>query len=162
MFTLTKHAAKVTHLNVREEKHGEEEVLALDIKINADIGNDFLDQLSPGLKAAFYAQDSTAMDLGDTHLPVIKFPKLPSLDWDGEMKADLVLHGERKADNLEFTADINKLVLNLKEGGTVNMTFRAQCLPDPVEVGKISELLGQMVKCSVTPSHQPPLDPPLE
>jgi hypothetical protein len=162
MFTLTKHPAKITHLNVREEKHGEEDVLALDIKVNADLANEFLDQLSPGLKAAVYDRDSAGLDLDDGHLAVLRFPQLAQLGWTSEMSgASFIIHGGRKSDDIEFNATINNLRLIPKQGGTVSIIFRAQVLPDPVEVGTLTGYLNQDIKVSVAAPAQP-AEPPVE
>lgn len=159
MFTITKQSAQVAHLNVREEIHGDEHVLALDITVKADVANDFLDQLSPGLRVALYGPAAQS-DIDAGHVTVVRFPACKVLDWEGEMKAAaLVIHGGRKADNLDFTADINKLVLSLKDGGTVSIKFRAQVLPDPGQVGQLSDVLGEDVKVSVKPLAQPQLAP---
>ena len=161
MFTLTKHACVLAHLNVREEKHGEENVLAVDMKLTADVPNTFLDQLSPGLCAALYAPGAQS-DIDPAYLSALRWPSLAPLEWMTQAShAAFVIHGSRKAENIEFEADINKLRLNCKEGGTVSITFRAQILPDPVQVGILTAFLGQPVTVSLTPAAQP-AEPPVE
>ncbi len=44
-FNLEKHTAKIAHINLREERHGDDPVLAVDIKVTADVPNDFLSYL---------------------------------------------------------------------------------------------------------------------
>lgn len=49
---LKKKPCTISHINVRAEKHGEESVTAVDITVNADMPNTFLDDLSKGLRSA--------------------------------------------------------------------------------------------------------------
>ena len=57
---LKKQTGKVAHLNVREEKHGEESVVAVDVKVEVEISNQFLDTLVEGMREAsvFASMDS--------------------------------------------------------------------------------------------------------
>lgn len=163
MFKLDKQSAKIAHVNLREEKHGEDPVLACDVKIVADVANDFLTQLSPTLKASLYqaeGEGSSAqpplIDDG-THLPVLRFPQLGPLKWDAKMPAaSVTLHSRPK---VELVADVNDLRLEPKEGGTVEITFRCQLEPNPEQVGQLGALLGHTVKVSVAPNDAPNTPP---
>lgn len=163
-FSLTKTKGKVAHLNVREEKHGEDNVLACDIKIKADVSNKFLDDLSPGLRAALFAKEGTQEALvdGEDHLTVLRFPQLAPIKWAVAMvDGEIIMHGGKKADDLSFECDVKEATLAPKEGGTVELTFQAAVLPTPEESGAIAALLGRDVKVSVKPveqPHQPPLE----
>ena len=151
MLKLIKQAAKIVHLNVREELHGEDQVLAMDVRLSCDLPNTFLDTLAPGLRLALYDKAAQG-DLDAEHLSVARFPLLAPIDWEGQMAgARLVIHVGKKSDDMEFDAKINKLRLAPKDGGTVTVWFRAQLLPDPPQVGLLSEYLGHKVKVSVTP-----------
>jgi hypothetical protein len=161
---LEKMKGKVSHLNVREEKHGEESVMAVDVKVVLDLANEFLDRLSPGLREALYAPQGTPqLDGVEVPLTVLRFPQLGDLDWEFLMvKGAFVLHGAKKADDLLFEGDIKKaLKLSCKEGGTVEVTVQVAVLPEPDELAKLSTLLGRQVKVSVRPVEQP-VQPPLE
>lgn len=161
MFKLSKQNAKVIHLNPREEKHGEEDVLAVDVKLTVDMPNSFLDELAPGLRTALYMHADQA-DIDNDHLANVRFPQLPVLLWEGEkMEGALFYIGPNKAESMEFTADVTKVKLAPKDGGTVTVTFTAQILPEPHHVGTLSGWLGQKVKVSVTPAPTPD-DPPVE
>lgn len=153
---LKKQTAKVAHLNVREEKHGEESVLAVDVKVQADVANDFLDRLSPGLRQSLYAPDGEQLEGVEQPMSILRFPQMKPIDWDAPIvMGELVLHGARKA-------DVKKpLVLACKEGGTVELTFQAAVLPGTDQMGPLSELLGKSTKVSVRSVEQPS-QPPLE
>lgn len=152
MFELSKHASKIAHLNIRTEKHGEEEVLAADVKIEADVTNDFLSYLHPTLKWSLYdkqtAQGELIEDKG--HLPRLRYAFLREIRWADKIeKAVFIIHGKKKAEDIEFEAGVDKLSLACKEGGTVAISFRAAVLPTPEQTGFLSGLLGVDVKVSV-------------
>lgn len=159
-FSLKKHKGKVTHLNVREEKHGDDPVLACDIKIKADIANKFLDELSPGLRTALFGPG--AQTEVDDHLTLLRFPQLAPVKWNVAMVAgEFVLHGAKKENDLSFECDVKECTLACKEGGTVEVTFQAAVQPTPEESGQLAAFLGKDVKVSVRPVEQP-AQPPLE
>lgn len=163
-FSLKKQPSKVVHINVREEKHGEEAVLAVDVKVQADVSNDFLDQLSPGLRAALYRKEGEEpgenTDLEAGHLAVLRFPQIMPFEWKDEMvDAKVVIHGHSKADNIDLSGDVNQVRLAPKEGGTVELTYRVQVLPTPEDSGRLAAVLGKKAKVSVAPaalSSMPP------
>lgn len=164
-FSLKKQKSRVAHLNVREEKHGEDPVLAVDVKITADVANSFLDDLGRGMRAALYrGEGETAgetFDLDLDHMPVLRFPALQPLKWKvGMVAGKLVLHGSKKAEDLLFECDVKDLALAPKEGGTVELTFQAAVLPTSEELAKLGELLGHDVKVSIE-AVEAPAQPPL-
>ena len=163
-FSLKKQKGKVAHLNVREEKHGEDPVLACDVKIQADISNKFLDELSPGLRSSIFTKEGTpgALVDGEDPLTMLRFPQLAPVKWKvGLVAARFVLHGAKKADDLEFECDVKEAQLAPKEGGTVELSFSAAVLPTPEDSGKLAALLGKDVRVTVEPVQQPE-QPPLE
>lgn len=155
-FSLKRQSAKVSHLNVREEKHGEDPVVAVDVKVKADLGNEFLDLLSPGLRLSLYAKGADGLAGMEEPLSVLRFPQLAPIDWEAPMVGcGFVVHGARKADDLEFVGDVSKpLRLAPKEGGTVEVTFQVQVLPSAEQLGSLSAFLGRATKVSVRPVEQ--------
>jgi hypothetical protein len=163
---LKKQKGVVAHLNVRSEKHGEEEVLAVDVKVQADVSNKLLDELSPGMRSALYAREGAAAgetpDMDEDHLTQLRFPQLAPLKWKvGMVGGRFVVHGVKKADDLEFEGDVKEATLALKEGGTVELTLSCAVLPTPEQAGTLSGLLGQDARVSLSPVEQP-AQPPLE
>ena len=166
MFVLTKVTATVAHLNTRLEKHGEEDVLAADIKFTTDVPNTFLDKLSPGLLVSLYRHEGETpgeqLGIDSEHRPVLRYPQIDAIKWDGKIEAaEVVLHGKNKAENTVLEANVTKLHLVCKEGGTVTATFLLQMLVDSTLVAQWSELLGKSVKLSVIPPLGPDT-PPVE
>lgn len=161
-FELAKVKGKIAHLNVREEKHGEESVLAVDIKIKADVANSFLDQLSPGLRPALFTGGAVQADIEADHMTVLRFPQLAPQKWAVAMiDGEITLHVAKKTEDLAFECDVKEATLSCKEGGTVELTFSAAILPEPDEVSQISSLLGRDVKFSIKPveqASQPPTE----
>lgn len=166
-FTLQKIAAVLAHVNLGEEKHGEEDVLRYDLKLTADVGNDFLTQLEPTLKAALYraegesGEQAPLIDDG-THLPVLRFPAMGTIAWEGRMPmAKVLISGGRKKIALE--ADVDKVRLVPKDGGTVALTFRVQFIPDEEQLGLMPALLQtKQVKVSFAPNDAPDSPPDSE
>lgn len=164
---LKKKPCRITHVNVREEKHGEESVTAVDLTVLSDMPNSFLDDLSKGLLTALYRAEGEAAgetaDVDKDHLGVLRHPQLGELPWgDKLVAAKITLAGVSKADGLapmEFEADVNKVRLALKEGGTVETTFRIQFLPEANQVGDAAAFLGKKAKITIEAVVQPDLPP---
>ncbi len=154
---LKRQTVKVAHLNVREEKHGEEPVLAVDIKLTADMRNDFLEDLGEGLKAALYRPDEEQLAGVEVPMSILRFPALKIGGWGVLLpNVALTLHGAKKADDLVFEGKIQKAVgLDPKEGGTVEVALQIQVNPTPEELGRLSSLLGHATKVSVKPGEAP-------
>ena len=155
MFELSKHKAVIAHLNIREEMHGEEKILAEDIKIQADVPNDFLSYLAPTLKwSLFDRPDAAQVELikDDGHMPRLRYSNLAPISWEGKMeRATFVIHPPGKAKEFEFEGTVDKLVLDCKDGRTVAISFKVSIHPTPEETGRLAGLLGQEHKISVRP-----------
>lgn len=165
MFNLKKQKGTITHLNVRSEKHGEDDVLAVDVKIQADVSNEFLDELAPGLRAAIFAPEGAKVgetaDIEEKHLGSLRFPQLLPLKWKaGVIAGQFVLHRPKNAGgDLEFEADVKEAWLSCKEGGTVELVFSASILPTAEQSGELTGLLNEDVRFSMAPpalSDSPP------
>lgn len=160
MFTLTAQQCKIAHINIREEKHGEESLTAVDVKITSDMSNDFLSYLSPTLKGSLYGPPDSAVQGSLVHdnpgyMPRLLYPEMGMIKWAGEMKkAQVCLHGATKKSNLVFDCDVNKLSFVTKEGGTVEVAFRLQVVPEGATLGKLAGMLGMELKVSIAPEGE--------
>lgn len=167
-FALKKQKAVLEHLNTRAEKHGDQNMLAIDIKIVADVPNTFLNQLDPTLRASLYkAEGDQASLIEDAeHMPVLRYEYMSAFKYTVSMvKAKLTIHGAKKENDITFEVKINGIKLDCKHGGTVELTFSAATLPEAEDVGTLSGLLKQDVRVTVSggqvaDSEQPPSDPP--
>lgn len=155
MFDLRKQAAKLVHINVREEKHGDDPVPAVDLKITADLPNTFLAQLHPTLRWSLYDKAATEDALDKDHMPVLRYTKMEPIHWKGEAKGGFfTVHapGDNAAKDLRFAATVNMLQLDCHEGGTVIITFRVQSSDvGAFVIGSLAGMLGQDVVVSVEP-----------
>jgi hypothetical protein len=160
MFTLSAQQCKISHINIREEKHGEESVTAVDVKVTSDMSNDFLSYLSSTLKGSLYGPpdgsvQGTLVHDNPGYMPRLLYPAMGMIKWSGEMKkAQVCLHGATKKSNLVFEADVNKLAFTTKEGGTVEVQFRIQVIPEGALLGKIAGMLGVELKVSIAPDGE--------
>ena len=155
-FHLEKHLCKVAHINLREEKHGEESVLAVDLKFTADVPNDFLSYLAPTLKWSLYEKEPGQGELlpDDAYLPHLRHPQLGVMAWSGDMtKAEVILHGATERYDMELEANVGKLKFEPMEGGTVAITFSATLKPNVGQSAALVVYLGKDVQVSVRP-HQ--------
>ena len=164
MLELSRHTMKIAHLNLRTELHGDEEVSAVDIKLSFDVPNHVLEQLSPGLRDSFFEAPDDPDLLGPDaqHLTHVKYPKLGTVKWDGEVSpVGVEIHtgnGKGKGDLIFPDATFGKLTVTFKEGGTCSCTARAQVQPSPDEVGKLSALLKHEVPVSLDSSQAVDVD----
>ncbi|USE79024.1 hypothetical protein NDR89_20520 [Cupriavidus gilardii] len=155
MLELDTELVKITHINTRNEKHGDEPVLAVDLKLQARLSNDVLSLFSPMLKASFYHKDESVQ--GDLvtdpgYLPNLKHPSIGPVKWAGDWEHHVltVHNGVRAADDIVLDeARINKVQFDFQEGGTVFVNFRAQVHPDEKTAAKLLSLLGQEVHMSL-------------
>lgn len=158
MWSLANKQAQLLHMNTRTEKAGDEDRLACDLKIGVTVANTFLDDLHLGLRAAFYNRptDKDLLDEED-HRPVLSFPQLAPIEWDRDWTGVRVtLHyGVRDDGDVVLDgATINRLVLTLKDGGSVEARFRVQWHPDveehPEYMGKLAMMLeGKAIEITV-------------
>lgn len=150
-FSLSAHQCKIAHINLREEKHGDEPVRAVDIKVECDVPNDFLSYLSPTLKQSLYAKAENQADMLDepNYLPRLLYPDLGTLGWAGSMTSKVTLHSTTRARDTELHARVDKIKFTCRDGGTVGLSFRVATLPEEHVLGKIVGLLGLEIKVSV-------------
>ncbi|TCK38003.1 hypothetical protein B0G84_3306 [Paraburkholderia sp. BL8N3] len=155
MIDFQRHDVKIAHLNVRSELHGDDEVLAIDLRLECDLPNVRLDQLAPHLRASLYTTDDERPDLIDTngeHLPHLRYPALGALAWDADIqpvRLSLHLGGKPKDDLLLSEARLNKIRLAPREGGTFGYICRIQTHPTEDEAAKLMMLLRHSVKATL-------------
>ena len=158
-FELERQKAKLSSLNARAEKHGEEKVPHADVVFTFDAPNDILSEFDPALKSSLYRKPDAAGDQGELMdeegwLPKLRFPAMSAFKWDYEMvgglltihygpsgKGDLVLE-ITKADGFKFMP---------RDGGTVEVTFRVATKPSEKEIGKLFSMIQEDVEMSLAP-----------
>lgn len=152
MFDLDKKTCRLTNVNARHEKHGEENVLAADMEFKAEFSNDVLAEFAPALRASLFEKDSSGdlADQAEDRPTKLRFPSLlQPIKWDAEIiGANLSIdHGMTP---LSFDlADISKFRLECHEGGMVAVMFRAQVHPSEAELAKLFMCLDTNVELSI-------------
>jgi hypothetical protein len=152
MIAFERHAVTLEHMNVRTQKHGEEEKPMLDLKFRADLPNTALDRLSPGLRPSLYRPDGDGDLIDADHMPVLRHPKLAPLHFVGEVHpVKLVMHlGNRARDDLVLAGGkLGKVTVKALEGGTFTYGFRLQVEPNEANNKLINEVLRHEVPATL-------------
>lgn len=151
--------ASCSHVNIRDENHGDEKVLAVDLAFWMEGSNDLLELFHPELRRAIYcnkAADAGQVELDEklAVLPNLRIPGQPEkLRFGGDEKhggyrliCDYGL-GDASA-NIDLTeCVVAKKWYEPKEGGTVRIGWRVsyagEALQDVMTRGKLAGLKGQ-------------------
>jgi hypothetical protein len=144
MISLSNQTATLEHMTPYAEKHGEDSVNGLALKLSVDVPMARLDDFKPGLVGALYTSGG------------LRFSDLGPLKWTRELVGATVridaddLLGERV---LVFGgATVDKFVLSPKEGGTVEIVLRVKIKPEPEQVAVIYELQHKDVLLTIDPA----------
>jgi hypothetical protein len=158
MFELQEAPVRLAHLNMRTEKHGEEDVSTLDIKFELVGGNALLDTVAPGLRAALYCA-SKAGDQGDmlasadglTSLafPGIEMPLRLAGEYPG-YRASIVT-GMGLQEPVVITGELKKFKVEAVQGGTAKLEFTVSAHPDAEDVSALYEAMNKEVELTLTP-----------
>ncbi|MBH1839358.1 hypothetical protein I5W21_06805 [Stenotrophomonas maltophilia] len=148
MFHLKNSPAAVFNVNLHIEKHGDERHLAVDLSITTSTSNLVLDHLDKELRKALFrklgnGEQQSLPTIGD-HLTEIKIPSLESIKVNHEFKGfELQIDGELNSTQPIFLVDekLKKFVITLKEGGSVELSFKASASVTPDEVAELTEAL---------------------
>jgi hypothetical protein len=151
-------SVRLTNVNPRMEKHGPEAVPAVDINFVMDKPNSVLSYFDGTLLTALYkpateaAEDQEELDGIDpiSSFPCLRFPKMARIKWDwrGAGYTLAIDYGLGEGRNLELEGcEVGKVVLDCKEGGTVEIKFQVQCDKGLTEhiLGKLALMIGQEV-----------------
>ena len=152
MFDLDKKDCTLVHINLRDEKHGEENVLAVDLKFKGDFDGDILAEFAPDLRHSLYkmAEGGDLADQASTVPTALRFPKMiQPLKFDMDIIGAAVTLAYGLGDLDLDTCDVNNFKLECHDGGTVSVTYRVQAKPTGDQLAKISMMLGSAVSVSI-------------
>lgn len=149
---------KFTNMNTRAEKHGPESVTAVDLTFTMDARNDVLSYFHGDLLSSMYTlhqkpdEEQAELDGVEaiSNFPNLRFPKMAPIKWDWKGAGyKLVIDyglGADRAIELEGL-EVGKFVLDLKEGGTVEVKFLVQCNSGLTEqiIGKLAMMIWQEI-----------------
>jgi hypothetical protein len=156
MFEFDEITCKLSSVNARAEKHGEERHPAFDLKIEAMVSSDYLIHFDPELRQMLYKQTDNP-DLierigNEAPLTKLRFPKMSAINWDWECPGyHMKFHyGVSGAGDIELEdVKLDKFSFDCQEGGAVGLTFRAICHPESNDVGRLCEFIQEKVQISL-------------
>lgn len=172
MLSMSRHIARLSHRNTREEIHGEEKIKAEDLKLRFRAPASILDDFEEGLRAAMFrppelppAQHAGELfDGKDTsQLPptVPRFETLPSFKLNIDMRGRLATIAYGIGSDMEFDcARVRKFTVEIVKGALdlVDITYSLAVYPTPEQSGVLFSLLGRDVTVTIVPgSDEPPL-----
>lgn len=140
----------LAHINMREEKHGEESVPAIDVRFVREHGNAQLELLHADLRGSLYSAEDDlvqgALEGVAQAQTVLRFPKMRPFKWDLELTGCTVEvdYGMGGLSNVLLAeCKVNQFLVECKEGGTTSITFRVQTsyVPDGA-LDKLVSMLG--------------------
>ena len=153
---LTPTDAKLASFNIRNEKHGEDDVLAFSMGLKITTANTFLDGLAPGLRESLFM----AVE-GQEQLPGVE-PATPLLRCKGIGRIELaasfegwtlaVPHGlDEETPITVGGCRVDKWRVVPFEGGSVEVSCRIGSNDvDETELGKLGGKLGQVISLTLT------------
>jgi hypothetical protein len=154
MFEIQQQPAKLVHLNIRTEKHGEDDVRAVDLKFERVGANTLIDELVPGLRAALYQapQQGNQADAFNGELTALAFPqiKMPlSLEgeWPGYVAS--IATGLDPDDALVLRSELKKQRVEAVQGGSAKHEFTLSTYPNDEEIGRLASALGHEVELTL-------------
>lgn len=172
MLSMSKHIARLTHRNTREETHGEEKIKAEDLKLRFRTAASILDDFEAGLRAAMFrppelpkaSNTGELFDGKDTaQLPptVPRFETLPAFKLNIDMRGRLATIAYGIGDGMRFDcARARRFEVEIVKDATdlVDITYSLAVYPTPEQSGVLFSLIGRDVTVTIEPgSDTPPL-----
>lgn len=164
MFRLDKHDAKIKNLNLRMEKHGDQDVAAADFTINLKASALLLDTIDKKLRKVFFEKpakgEQQALPIDGNNLTALAIPYLR------EQKLDQKFDGYEVefASLLEqieplFFADVKVTLLKAVfiEGGSVDLSLKVSMLIDEEDDAPLLSVWrrGEIKVTLIPPEKQP-------
>lgn len=163
MFEIKNLKATVTNINPRAELHGEDTFLACDVSLTLHTSNQIMDELAPGLKAAFYqgeprqnSDPQSGLDLVDDYLPHLRFPCIKRFGWTFDGTGyEVVIHGEPGVADIVLTGcKVNQIKLEPQDGGSVKLSLRIQAAPSESLIAQLCHHIQNEVDVTITPPEE--------
>ena len=164
-FKLNHQNIEIYSINIRDEKHGPDDVPAFDLHCRITSGNDMLNAIDPTLLDGFYSdgmpeQDGEIKQLaGMDKKSHLRIPKLvgPHKLKLGDLIGAMVTFPWGPREELVFAScKVNDFKVEPKEGGTVHITFKVASTYEPKDHGM--QLLcirhGGETEISIEPAQQ--------
>jgi hypothetical protein len=158
MFELQNHEAKFANFNPRAEKHGDDNKMAGDIKVELTTASAVLDTFDKKLRTALFRKASSGeqQDLieGGDGLVAVTFPRLTGgFRWDEEFPGYVAEFRSPLGLAKPITLDdvtVRKIAFEPLEGGSVAVSLSLLCHPDPEVAGLLCALIQSDVQITLT------------
>jgi len=154
MFEIDAERVKLSHLNIRTEKHGEDDVRAVDLKFERTGSGAILEGIVPSLRAALYRApqagnqaDAFNGELTSLAFPEIEMPLKVAGEWPGYVAT--IDAGFDPDDALVLTGELKKQKLEVVQGGSAKHEFTLSTYPDDEEIARLAAALGHEVTLSL-------------
>jgi hypothetical protein len=166
MFELTKAQAQLAHVTPIAEKHGDDNKLAMALKLTLKAGNAMLEHFDSHLRGALFREvksgEQQRLD-GDNDFTAVRFPRIGVVAWDEDYNGyelDISVGAELQ-DPLQFVdVTLKKFRFEPIEGGSVGITFNANVHPDAAEAGALCALMGETVTLTLRSPIAPEIAQP--
>lgn len=157
MFKIDKKDVKFSSMNTRIEKHGAENVGAIDLKLTLECRNDTLEQFEKGLTARFYEkredEEAKQDELDVSHAGF--FPNLIqnfrhfkqqeyTEEYAGYRFRSMNPAADDDCDILLTDCTLKKFKFKLMEGGSIEIEFTLQAIPHSQDKHEVSYLFSRM------------------
>ena len=147
MFSTQRTTATLAHFNPYSEKHGEDSVSGMALKLVMMLPCAVLDGFRPKLTETFFRLDKKDIE--------VKFPEIEEIRWAREIVGAKVLIGyEDLFDSAPIelnAATVDHFRFGPKNGGSVEVTVRVKCKPEGAAVGRLFEWLNKEVLLTIEP-----------
>ena len=161
MFELTKAQAQLAHVTPIAEKHGDDNKLAMALKIAVNLPNAMLEHFDSHLRGALFREVKTGEQqelIAADAFTAVRFPRLGPVSWEDEYtgyELDLST-GLDLSDPLAFVdVTLKKFRFEPIEGGSVSITFNAIVHPEPAEAGQLCALIQEVVTLTLRSPMKP-------
>lgn len=163
MFSLKHVEMTLANVNPRTEKHGDQDKLAADVKLEGQFKNDIIEDFAPGLLGLLYRKQEvtdagqSTMDLDPDFLGALRFPFLGMpIKWGKEFAGyAFTLHKgiDEKSAIVHRLCKVDNFRLDCKEDGIVVLSLRVITYP---ETDHQIAVLCRGIQQAVTISLDPP------
>lgn len=160
MIEINQLKVKFSHINTRLERHGEEEVVAKDLKFVGSTTNDLLKLLDPDLYAYLYEANGQAgeLDLDEQRLPDLVMPDFVKanapfkLGYEGQgYKVTMHTGLDATTDQVLSSCKFNNIKYTPKSDGIVDFEFRVQLSKEDNDTSVLDDLLSDTFEISLAP-----------
>jgi len=158
MFKLDNQRATLTKVTTFAENHGQEIKHGQALQMKMTLANTVLDQFEKGLTAALFERYDEKCDLAEQGqpelLPDLRFPDLLPIQYGYEGQGYRVIFhtGLSDKENIYLiNTKLDSFKFDLKQGGSVELTFSIKCHPNKEESGKLDHLMKEQVDITLEP-----------